>query len=68
MALFNILIFQELKNCPKNYYVDNWQLVIGSFTSCKRVVSSCKCYTLVKGWKFIHRPYISSMGNVLTSH
>ncbi len=24
------LIFQELKkNCPKNYYVDKWQLVIG---------------------------------------
>jgi hypothetical protein len=35
--------------------------------SCKRMVNSCKCYTLIEGWKSIHWPYISAMGNVLTS-
>jgi hypothetical protein len=39
------LIFQ---NCPKNNYVDKWQLMIGLFTSCKRMVNSYKCYTLIK--------------------
>ncbi len=30
---------------------DKWKLVIGLFISCKKMVNSYKCYTLIKGWK-----------------
>jgi hypothetical protein len=40
--------------------------MIGLFTSCKRMVNSYKCYTLIKDGS-VRWPYTSSMGNVLTS-
>jgi hypothetical protein len=39
----------DIKKLPKKYYVDKWLLMIGLFINCKRMVSSCKSYTLVKG-------------------
>jgi hypothetical protein len=61
----NISIITKI--CPKTYDVKKWQLVLGLFTNCKKMVSCCKCYMLVKGWKCLHRLYISRMGTVLTS-
>jgi hypothetical protein len=60
--------FNNNKKVPKKNHVDKWQLMIGLFTSCKIMVSNCKCYSLVKGWTCIRWLYISSIGNVLTSH
>ncbi len=41
------------KKIAQRYYVDKWQLVIRLFITCKNMVNSWRCYTLIKGWKCI---------------
>jgi hypothetical protein len=42
----NISIIKKI--CPKNYYVDKWQLMVRLFSNCIRMVNNYKCYTPIK--------------------